>query len=117
MSVYETDWLRHDTSRSAGERRFQVLATSCAVLFAAYVAATVAGAPRDTLSFLFSVAVIPVPVAGWWAYARSPSALRHTVLLCAWAASFWFLGSLVWYGFFLGDGSRVPHSPGVWDIF
>ena len=42
--------------------------------------------------------------------------LRVTFLLCAWAATLWLVGSLIWYGFFLADGSQVPPSPGVWDI-
>src|SRR5262249_8934453 len=37
-------------------------------------------------------------------------------LLCAWAATLWLVGSLVWYGFFLADGSVVPKPPGWWDI-
>jgi hypothetical protein len=116
MGVYESEWLRHRASRSDGERRFQLFALATVVLFIAYVAATVAGAPRDTLSLVSAVVVLPVPLVGWWAYARAPENLRVTFLLCAWAATLWLVGSLVWYGFFLAEGSEVPPSPGVWDI-
>src|SRR5580765_3196426 len=116
MGVYESEWLRHRASRSDGERRFQLFALATVVLFIAYLVATVAGAPRDTLSLVSAVVVLPVPLVGWWAYARAPENLRATFLLCAWAASLWLVGSLIWYGFFLADGSEIPPSPGVWDV-
>jgi hypothetical protein len=116
MGVYESEWLRHGAPRPAGERRFQLFALATVVLFTGYVVATVAGAPRDTLSLVSAVVVLPVPLVGWWAYARAPENLRVTFLLCAWAATLWLVGSLVWYGFFLAEGSEVPPSPGVWDI-
>jgi hypothetical protein len=116
MSVYEYEWLQHEMPRPAGERRFQLFAFAAVVLFTAYLAATVAGTPRDILSLVYSVAVLPVPLVGWWAYRRAREDLRVTFLLCAWAATLLLVGSLIWYGFFLAEGSQVPPSPGVWDI-
>jgi hypothetical protein len=116
MSVYESEWLRHGAPHPIGERRFQLFALAAGVLFTAYVAATVAGAPRDILSFVYAVVVMPVPLVGWWAYRRARENLRVTFLLCAWAATLLLVGSLVWYGVFLADGSEIPPSPGVWDI-
>ncbi len=116
MSVYESEWLRHGTPRLVGERRFQLFALAAVVLFTTYAAATVAGAPRNILSLVYSVVVLPVPLVGWWAYRRARENLRVTFLLCAWAATLLLVGSLIWYGFFLAEGSQVPPSPGVWDI-
>jgi hypothetical protein len=116
MSVYESEWLRHGAPRPVGERRFQLFALGAGVLFTAYVAATIAGAPRDILSFVYAVVVMPVPLVGWWAYRRARENLRVTFLLCAWAATLLLVGSLVWYGVFLAGGSEIPPSPGVWDI-
>src|SRR3954454_8437591 len=116
MSVYEAEWLRHGAPRPAGERRFHLFTLAAATIFVAYVVATVVGAPRDTLSLVSAVVVLPVPFVGWWAYRRAPENLRLTFLLCAWAATLWLVGSLVWYGFFLAEGSEIPPSPGVWDI-
>lgn len=117
MSVHQSEWLRPVTTRTDGERRFRLLSLGAAALFLVYLVATVAGAPRATSSLIFSVVVFPVPFIGWWAYARAPTNLRRTWLLCAWAATLWFAGSLVWYGFFLTNGSVVPTPPGWWDIF
>ena len=117
MGVYQSDWLRQEIPRPAGERKFQLLASAALVLFVAYLAATIAGAPRDTLSLVFALIVFPTPVVGWWAYARAPAKLRRTFLLCAWAATLWLIGSCVWYGVFVAEGSVIPHSPGVWDVF
>jgi hypothetical protein len=103
---------RHD-----GRRRFRLLTVGAAMFFVAYLIATVAGAPRQDSSLIFSLAVLPVPFVAWWAYARAPGRLRRTWLLCAWAATFWLAGSLAWYAFFLADGSVVPTPPGLWDFF
>jgi len=99
MSVYESEWLRHGAPRPAGERRFHLFTLAALTIFGAYVIATVAGAPRDTLSLVSAVVVLPVPLVGWWAYVRAPANLRATFLLCAWAASLWLVGSVIWYGF------------------
>src|SRR3954449_13162165 len=116
MSVYGYEWLQRGTPRPVGERRFQLFALAAAVLFTAYLAATVAGAPRDILSLVYAVAVLPVPLVGWWAYRYAREDLRVTFLLCAWAATLLLVGSLIWYGFFLAEASQVPPSPGVWEI-
>ena len=73
--------------------------------------------PRATSSLIFSIVVFPVPFLAWWAYARAPRELRSMWLLGAWAATSWFAGSLVWYAFFLANGSVVPTPPGWWDVF
>lgn len=117
MSAHQSEWLRIRGTRPTGERRFRLLAIGAAILFLAYLVATVAGAPRQTSSLIFSVAVFPVPFLGWWAYMRAPANLRRTWLLCAWAATLWLAGSLVWYAFFLAGGSVVPTPPGLWDFF
>lgn len=117
MGVFESEWLRPPPTRPAGERRFQLLAVAVLTIFTAYLAATLAGAPRETSRFVFSIVVFPVPFVVWWAFARAPENLRRTVLLCAWAATLWLIGSLVWYGFFVAAGNKVPPAPGVWDSF
>jgi hypothetical protein len=117
MSVHQPEWLRPVTTRTDGERRFRLLSGAAAALFLAYLVATLAGAPRETSSLISQVVLIPVPLIGWWAYSRAPTELRRTWLLCAWAATLWFTGSLVWYGVFLANGSVVPTPPGWWDLF
>jgi hypothetical protein len=117
MSVFETEWLRPPLSRPEGERKFRVLSAAAAALFLLYLIATLAGAPRDTSSLIFNIAVLPLPFVGWWTYARAPVELRPIWLRCAWAATLWFAGSLVWYAFYLAGGSKVPPTPGWWDLF
>lgn len=116
MGAFESEWLRHEDTPSPGEARFRRLSLAGLALFLAYVAATVAGAPQETSSLIFNIAVIPLPFIVWWAYARSPENVRPMVLACAWAATLWLAGSLVWYGFYLANDSEIPPSPGVWDI-
>jgi hypothetical protein len=117
MSAFQSEWFRPREARPSGERRFRLLAVGAAILFLGYLAATLAGAPREASSLIFSIAVLPVPFVGWWAYMRAPANLRRTWLLGACAATLWLAGSLVWYAFFLADGSVVPTPPGLWDIF
>ena len=45
---------------------------------------------------------------------RRPSCGRSSFLLGL-AASFWLAGSLIWYGYFLANGQKVPSPPGPWD--
>jgi hypothetical protein len=116
VGVHESEWLRPGTARPDGERKFRLLSATALVFFLGYLAATLAGAPRQTSSLVFNVAVLPVPFVAWCTYARAPAALRPMWLLCAWAATLWLTGSLVWYGFFLANGSVVPKPPGWWDI-
>jgi hypothetical protein len=113
VGVEESEWLR---PASGGERTFYLLGVATLALFLAYLLATLAGAPRQTLSLVFNLAVLPLPFIAWWTYARAPAALRPLWLLCAWAATLWLLGSLVWYGFFLANNSIVPKPTGWWDI-
>jgi len=37
--------------------------------------------------------------------------------MLALAATLWLVGSVVWYGVYLANGSHVPTPPGVWDVF
>ena len=117
MSVFESDLLRPALPRPAGERRFQVLSVAALALFLGYATATVAGAPRADLSLFSTLTVLPVPFVAWWTWARAPEHLRPTFLLCAWAATLWLLAVVVWYATYIADGSQMPPSPGVWDIF
>lgn len=87
------------------------------MLFVAYLVATLAGAPKDLLSLVFSILMGPVPFVVWWAYRRAPSTFRRPMLLLACAASLWLLGSVVWQVFYVAGGNKVPHSPGLWDGF
>jgi hypothetical protein len=57
----------------------------------------------------------PVPFVAWWAYLRAPRELRRLILLLAWAATFWLLGSLAWYGYYFAGGGTIPEPPGPWD--
>lgn len=116
MSVYESEWLRPSTARPNSERRFHLLAAFAAALFLAYLCVTLGGAPDEVSSLIFNICVFPVPFMAWWAYVRGSAGLRPTLLCCAWAATLWLAGSLVWYGFFLANGSKVPAPPGWWDI-
>jgi hypothetical protein len=116
VGVQESEWLRPVSTRPDGERKFDVLAVTAFALFLAYLLATLAGAPRQASSLVFNVAVLPVPFVAWWTYTRAPTALRPMWLLCAWAATLWLVGSLIWYGFFLANGSVVPKPPGWWDV-
>jgi hypothetical protein len=117
MSVFESDLLQPRLPRPAGERRFQVLSVAALALFLGYVTATVVGAPRADLSLFSSLTVLPVPFVAWWTWVRAPDNLRPTFLLCAWAATLWLAAVVIWYATYLADGSQMPPSPGVWDIF
>jgi hypothetical protein len=75
----------------------------------------VLGAPTAVLSPFFSVFMAPVPFVGWWAYLRAPPELRRFFLILAWAATFWLIGSLVWYFYYFAGGSTIPEPPGLWD--
>jgi hypothetical protein len=97
--------------------KFRLLAFAVGAAYAAYFVATVSGAPEELLSPLFSVFMVPVPFAVWWAYARAPADLRRLLLLLSWAATSWLVGSAVWYGYYFAAGSEVPEPPGTWDAF
>ena len=117
MSVFESDLLRPDLPRPAGERRFQMLSVAALALFLGYVTATFVGAPRTDLSLVSELTVLPVPFVAWWTWVRAPDNLRPTFLLCAWAATLWLGAVVIWYATYLADGSQMPPSPGIWDIF
>ena len=98
-------------------RKFRALAVLLAVAFTAYFIATVAGTASDLLSPVYYVFMAPVPVVVWWAYARAPAELRRLVFTLGWAATFWLLGTVVWYGYYVAGGNTVPSPPGTWDVF
>jgi hypothetical protein len=98
-------------------RKFRALAVLLGVAFASYFIATVAGTASDLLSPVYYVFMAPVPVVVWWAYARAPAELRRLVFTLGWAATFWLLGSVVWYGYYVAGGNTVPSPPGTWDVF
>jgi hypothetical protein len=100
-----------------GARRFRTLAFLGGGFFVAYAAAAIGGAPKPVLTFVFNGVMLPVPAAVWWAYARAPTSLRRPVLLLALGATLWLIGSVVWEAFYLAGGNKVPHPPGVWDVF
>jgi len=117
MTAFEHEWLRQLPPPRSAERKFRTLAVVGTLVFAGYLIATVAGARSSLLSPVFALLMVPLPFMAWWAYARAMENLRRPVFLLALAATFWLLGSLVWQGFYVADGNRVPHSPGVWDAF
>ena len=98
-------------------RKFRALAVLLGVAFTAYFVATVAGTASDLLSPIYYVFMAPVPVVVWWAYARAPAELRRLVFTLGWAATFWLVGSVVWYGYYVAGGNTVPSPPGTWDVF
>ena len=116
MSVYETELLQRGLPRPPGERTFRLLSLGSLGLFFAFLIATVAGAPRDSLTLFSELYVLPVPFVAWWTFARAPQNLRSTFLLCAWAATLWLAAVVVWYATYLANGSEMPPSPGIWDI-
>lgn len=101
----------------AAERQFRFFGVLAAVVYAAYFAAAVGGAPRTLVSVAFNLFVLPVPFLAWWAYARAAPNLRRPVLLLAFAATLWLSGTLVWYGYYFAGGREVPEPPGTWDAF
>jgi hypothetical protein len=98
-------------------RGFRIFVVTLGGAYLAYFLATVGGAPQALLSPLYSVFLVPVPFVVWWAYRRAPAELRRLILLLAWAATLWLVGSLVWYVYYFAGGSQVPEPPGTWDIF
>ncbi len=117
MGGVETGLIGRSPSVPDAKSRFRLLALVLGTSYAAYCLAAVLGAPSSVVSPLFSAFMLPVPGAVWWAYARAPSELRRLILLLAWAASLWLIGSLVWYGYYFAGGSAIPEPPGTWDVF
>jgi hypothetical protein len=116
MTALEQEGFFSPHSRD-GARRFRTLAVLGGALFVAYAAATIGGTPKPVLTFVFNGMMLPVPAAVWWAYVRAPTSLRRPVLLLALGATLWLIGSVVWEAFYLAGGNKVPHPPGVWDVF
>lgn len=59
MGVFDSEWLRPAPTRPAREWTSQLLAAVALILFTAYVGATLAGAPRETSSFILGIDVFP----------------------------------------------------------
>jgi hypothetical protein len=117
MTAYEHEAELFSPPSRSGTRRFRVLSLLGAAGFVTYAFAVAFGAPRPVLTFVFTGVMILVPPSVWWAYARAPAVLRGPVLLLAIAATSWLIGSAVWQVFYVTGGDKVPHPPGVWDIF
>jgi len=117
MTAYEREAELFSPPSRSGTRRFRVLSLLGAAGFVAYAVAVAFGAPRPVLTFVFTGVMILVPPSVWWAYARAPAVLRRPVLLLAIAATSWLIGSAIWQVFYITGGDKVPHPPGVWDIF
>jgi len=117
MTAYEHGAELFSPPPQSGTRRFRALSLLGAAGFAAYAAAVVFGAPRPILTLAFTGVMILVPPSVWWAYARAPDVLRRPFLLLAIAATSWLIGSVIWQVFYITGGDRVPHPPGIWDIF
>ena len=117
MTAYEHEAELFTPPPQSGARRFRALSLLGVAGFVAYAAAVALGVPRPILTFVFTGVMILVPPAVWWAYARAPTVLRRPVLLLAIAATSWLIGSAIWQVFFITGGNRVPHPPGIWDIF
>jgi hypothetical protein len=98
-------------------RKFVALALLLGAAFAAYCIATLAGTDSDLLSPVYYVFMAPVPVVVWWAYVRAPAELRRLVFILGWAATFWLVGTVVWFGYYVAGGNTVPSPPGTWDVF
>lgn len=115
MSAVETGRFGIPPPVTAGARRFRALALVIGAGLIVYMLGAVLGAPTSVLSPYFSVFMLPVPFVVWWAYTKAPPDLRLLILLLAWAATLWLVGSLVWYGFYFAAGSTIPEPPGPWD--
>jgi hypothetical protein len=98
-------------------RKFVALALLLGAAFAAYCIATLAGTDSDLLSPVYYVFMAPVPVVVWWAYVRAPAELRRLVFILSWAATFWLVGTVVWFGYYVAGDNTVPSPPGTWDVF
>src|SRR5215210_7066958 len=115
MSAVETTRVGSPYPATAGTRKFRLLAVLIIVGVFIYFLGAVLGAPTAVLSPFFSVFMVPVPFVGWWAYLRAPPELRRFFLILALAATFWLIGSLVWYVYYFAGGSTIPEPPGMWD--
>ena len=101
--------------RAPTGRRFRLVAAITVSVVLAYGAATAVGASGGALDLAFTAAIVTLPPFAWWAFARAPGELRSLFFLLGLAATFWLAGSLIWYGYFLSRGQKVPTPPGPWD--
>jgi hypothetical protein len=115
MNAVETRRVGIAPPDARGARTFRLLVLLIAGGLLIYLLGSILGAPTSVLSPFFSVFMAPVPLVVWWAYARAPPELRRLILLLAWAATFWLIGSLAWYGYYFADGGEIPEPPGPWD--
>lgn len=107
---------RHvDIAPKGRERALRSVIVAGVVLYTAYVAAIVAGAPESFSNVVFAILMAPGPIVVWLTYAKAPPALSTLWLLFAIATSLWFIGTAVWYAYYLAAGGRVPDPPGPWD--
>ena len=116
MNAVETRRVGIAPPDARGARTFRLLALLIASGLLIYLLGAILGAPTSVLSPFFSVFMAPVPFVVWWAYARAPPDLRRLILMLAWAATFWLIGSLAWYGYYFADGGEIPEPPGPWDV-
>ncbi len=116
MNAVETRRVGIVPPDARGARTFRLLALLIAGGLLIYLLGAILGAPTSVLSPFFSVFMAPVPLVVWLAYARAPPDLRRLILLLAWAATFWLIGSLAWYGYYFADGGEIPEPPGPWDV-
>jgi hypothetical protein len=98
--VFPSRW-----TESRGDQRLLVVGTLASGVLVAYTAATAAGAPAAVLSVVFTMTVPLVAPLAWWAFTRAPAELRLLVGFIAAAATLWFIGSLVWFYYFVDAGS------------
>jgi hypothetical protein len=103
-------------TRRLDDPRLARMATFAGIAVIAYAAAVVLNARITAIDLVFTVALAALPPLAWLAAARAPGELRRLVVLLAAAATLWLLGSLMWYGYFLAAGSRIPTPPGPWDL-
>lgn len=116
MTAFEHGHRRFAPGRGSDSRRFRKLAALGGLAYAAYAVA-ILGAPKPVHAFAFGGTMLFVPPAVWWGYARASDSLRRPVLLLAAGATLWLVGYAVWEAFYLAHGQRVPHPPGIWDLF
>lgn len=117
MSEFESYLLAAASPLNRGERRFRTACIAAAVIFASYLLLTTLRGSAALSDLVFQSLMLPVPVAVWAAYLRSPEAFRRPMFVFAWASTFWLIGSVVWYGYWVANGHQTPPPPGIWDLF
>src|SRR4051794_17831566 len=112
MSEFESYLLAAASPLNRGERRFRTACIAAAAVFAGYLLLTTLRAPAALSDLVFQSLMLPVPVAVWAAYLRSPETFRRPMFVFAWASTFWLVGSVVWYGYWVANGHHTPTPPG-----